>query len=195
MNEELLLAAMRLFDTPEKWNAFCELMNKNGEIQNRWWRKLQTEVYQRESGKQNLDWDIMIWGNWDIKWFIRGSELISNQYRSLVIHFWCDGFRVYYGGLDIDKVNELLENPKFGIIKSCFDNIEGSDSEKIGWEYRNFSFGSVFDGKFPDARSLSWYAGNETEKFADQLIQKVKKFQTQEITALFKEINEKCKRD
>ncbi|MFH6992416.1 hypothetical protein [Flavobacterium sp. FlaQc-48] len=44
-------------------------------------------------------------------------------------------------------------------------------------------------------RTLSWYAGNKTEEFADQLIAKVRKFQTPEITELFKEINGKCKKE
>lgn len=93
----------------------------------------------------------------------------------------------------MNKVNELLKNPKFDVIKNCFDRIDGSNNQTIAWEHRNFSFGTIYDGKFPDHRSLSWYAGHETMKFADQLIAKVRRFQTPEITALFKEINTLCK--
>lgn len=191
MNEELLLKAMNLFDTPDKWNAFCELVNKQGQIQDRWWKKLQTEVYQREMRSPNPDWEIHIWNNWDIKWYIRGES-----HNSLCIHFWGEAFRVFYnfGGLDVIKVNEALKNFKFDPIKNCFSRLDGSNHDTIGWESRNFSFGTVFDGKFPDVRTLSWYAGNETEKFADQLIEKVRKFQTPEIVNLFKEINNTCKR-
>lgn len=191
MNEELLIKAMTLFDTPEKWNAFCELMNRNEAIQDKWWKKLQEEVYQREMKNPNPDWDIYIWNNWDIKWFIKGE---SNN--SLAVHFWGDALRVFqnFGDLNIEKVKELLKNPKFDAIKNCFDRIDGSNDETIAWEHRNFSFGTPFDGKFPDARTLAWYAGNETEEFANQLIRKVRKFQTPEITELFKEINNKCKR-
>ena len=42
---------------------------------------------------------------------------------------------------------------------------------------------------------LSWYAGNRTRDFADQIKAKVRKFQTPEITKLFQEINRKCKVD
>ena len=191
MNEELLIRAMSLFDTSDKWDAFCELMNRNGAIQDRWWKKLQTEVYQREMRNSNPDWNIYIWNNCDIMWYIKGEST-----KSLAIHFVCDYLRVFqnYGDLDIDKVNELLKNPKFEAIKNCFDRIDGSNDGTIAWEHRNYSFGTIYDGKFPDVKTLSWYAGNETEKFADQLIAKVRKFQTPEITELFKEINNTCKR-
>lgn len=191
MNEELLITAMNLFDSADKWNSFCELMNRNGDIQNRWWKKLQTEVYQREKKITNPDWDIFIWNHWDMGWYIKGETD-----KSLAIHFWGDNFRVYFnfGELDVNKVTQLLKNPKFDVIKSCFERLDGSDFQTIGWEHRNFSFNTIYDGKFPDHRTLSWYAGNNTNEFAEQLILKVRKFQTPEITALFKEINNTCKK-
>ncbi len=192
MNEELLQQAIKLFDTQEKWSSFVELIKRNEEIQNRWWKKLQQEVYQRELRDLGLDWSIYIWNNWDIMWYIKGE---SN--KSLAIHFWRDTLRVFYnyGDLDINKVNELIKEPRFDIIKSNFDRIDGTNNETIGWENKNFFFGSAHDGRFADSRILSWYAGNMTTEFADQLIQKVRRFQTEEITLLFKEINEKCKRN
>ena len=189
MNEELIQKAMAMFNTPEKWVAFTDLVDKQNVFQERWWKNLQAEVYQRETQTGNPDWDIKIWGNWDIKWFIRGE----NE-NSLAIHFWADFFRIFsnYGFLDTEKVNKLIEDQRFNIIKTSFDRIDGSDWATIGWEIRNFSFGTDYDGKFPHHRILSWYAGNRTKEFADQLIAKVRKFQTPEITALFKEINKEC---
>lgn len=191
MNEELLLKALELFDTSEKWEAFCELSNRNRLIQDRWWKKLQAEVYNREIRLNNPDWDIHIWNNWDIIWFIKGEST-----KSLVIHFWGDALRVFYnyGELDINKVNELIKEPRFDIIKQSFERIDGSNHETIAWEHRNFSFGTTYDGRFPHHVTLSWYAGNKTDLFADQLIAKVRKLQTPEITGLFKEINETCKK-
>jgi hypothetical protein len=192
MNEYLLCKAMQLFETAEKWNAFCELMIRGDAIQQRWWKKLQTEVYQREQKNGSLGWDIFIDRQWEnIRWFIKGET-----HNTICVHFWGDGLRVFYnyGDLDKDKVNELLKDTKFDVIKACMDRIDGSDFQTICWEYRNFSFDTPYDTCFPDARTLSWYAGNKTERFADQLIAKVRKFQTPEITALFKEINENCRK-
>lgn len=192
MNEELTLVAMDLFDSADKWTSFCELMNKSEKIQEKWWKKLQTEVYQREMKNPTPGWNISIYYDWDIRWYIQGESE-----NSLAIHFWQDGLRLYsnYGDLDIVKVNDLIKDPKFDILRNAFDRIDGSDSATIGCEFRNFHFQTIYDGVFPDHRTLSWYAGNRTNQFADQLIAKVRKFQTPEITALFKEINMLCKKD
>lgn len=193
MNEELLRKAMHIFDTPEKWNSFLELINQSGNIQTKWWKKLQNEVYTREL-KSNFDpeWNIHIWNHWDVMWYIK-----EFGDKSICIHFYGDAFRIYYnyGFLDINKVNELLKDPKFDIIKNTFDKIDGSDYQTIVWVQRNYYFGSVYDGNFPNSQTLAWYAGNRTSDFADQIINDVRKLQTPEITALFREINVKCKKD
>lgn len=191
MNDELLLSAIDLFDSPESWDAFCDLRNLYDRIHNGWWQKLQKEVFQREKKNPTPDWDIDIFNYWDIRWSLKdyGKDM-------LVVHFWGDTFRVFYnyGGLDVQKVNDMLKNPKYDSIHGCMDRIDGSNHETIAWEHRNFYFGDKFDGKFPNSAKLSWYAGNRTNEFADQLIAKVRKFQTPEITQLFKEINEGCKK-
>ena len=193
MNEVLLRKAMAMFETPEKWNAFLELVKQNGDIQNRWWRKLIETVRERERVLPNEkpDWDIKISGNWDIRWFIK-----EDGENSLAIHFWGEGLRICtYGGLDVDKLNKLIGDHPFSQIKTCFDRIDDNWSDTPAREIRNFSFGSpFFDGKFPDNATLSWYAGNRTDEFANQIIAKVRKFQTPEITALFKEINKECRK-
>lgn len=192
MNDELLIKAMLLFDTNEKWESFSELMNINGNIQAKWWKKLQTEIYNREVKRNDENWNIHIWNNWDILWYVKGySE------KSLAIHFWGDGFRIFsnYGDLDPEKVNELVKHPRFDSIRNAFSRIDSSNMETIALEVRNFSFGTPFDENFPNSRSLSWFAGNRTGDFADQLIEKVRKFQTQEIIELFKEINNTCKKE
>jgi hypothetical protein len=193
MNEELLQQAASLFDSPEKWSAFVELMNKSEEIQNRWWEKLQQEVLHKEKKDLNSNWDIDVWDHWNIEWYIKGEA--DNTF---IIHFWGDGLGVYnYSVLDNSKVKNLIQESRFDIIKDCFDGIDGRDknSQTIAQENGNFTFGSIHDERFKDKRSLVWYAGNRTEEFANQLINKVRKLQTEEITNLFKEINEKCKKD
>jgi len=209
MNEELLKKAMDLFDTPEKWNAFlelCKLVDKDkGILPPLWWKKLQTEVYNRELrylSHEMPDWDIYVWGHWDIKWFIRGEdEKKIGSYSSLLIHFyaWLNGtIRVTYDKLNVDKVNKLINNnPRFDVIKTCFDrndfDTDKFNANTIAIEKGNFVFESPFDRNFPDSQILCWYAGNRTKEFADQIIAKVRKFQTQEITDLFKEINKNCR--
>lgn len=191
MNEELLKQAMSLFDSIDKWAAFIELINKNGDIQNRWRKKLKQEVVNRERFELGNEWDISIDSNGDfITWFIRDATI-----NSINIGYADNHLRVFYEKLDTEKVNELIKNPRFDKIKQCFDRIDGQDNATIAWETNNFYFDTPYDGNFSDTRLLAWFAGNRTEEFADQLINKVRKFQTPEITELFREINLKCKKD
>ena len=196
MNEELILAGLNLFDSADKWSSFLELVEMSDEIQERWWQKLQSELYQRELKNPTPGWDIYVWDISDIMWFIKGQT-----FDTLAIHFNKEYLSLSsYNDLDVDIVKELLENSKFDILRSCFDRID-ADDETYGEEYKiasergNFYFDSIYDGQFENQDMLSWSAGNRTREFADQIIAKVRKFQTPEITKLFQEINRKCKVD
>ena len=185
-------AVNNFLDTAEKWDTFSRLALKHNEIINDWWAKLQTEIVHREQNNGMSDWDIFSWDNLLI-WHIKGESE-----HSLSVQLWARGYvylRVYYSYvcLSISKVDEICKS-KFDAIKSCFDRVDESEDNTIGRENGNFSFGCDYDGHFPDITSLAWYAGNRTEEFADQIIAKVRKFQTPEMTALFKEINEKCRK-
>ena len=191
MNEEFLTKAMDLFNSSEKWNAFCELMIKKGDIQHEWWKKLQSEIYEKEEKNFDSEWKSQRWkGDGGIIWWINGYS----EY-SLYIYFYENMLKVNYdgGALDVKAVKELLKDPRFDVIRDAFDKFDDYDDGTLGWEEGNFSFNTKWDKHFSIER-LAWYAGHETEKFADQIIAKVRKFQTKEITKLFKEINDKCKK-
>jgi hypothetical protein len=193
MNEELLKQTESLFDSPQKWSAFIELMDRSGEMQNRWLKRLQQEVSQREKKDLDSNWNIYVGDNCEIRWHIKGEA--NNTF---IIHFWgkesCLGVH-NDGALDADKVEDLIQESRFDIIKDGFDRIgEWDKSNNTMEEHGNFKFDSIHNGRFTD-KILVWYAGNKTKEFADQLIRKVRKLQTPEIKELFKEINAKCKKD
>lgn len=189
MNEELLVRASSLFEAPEKWQAFNELSNGKGQLMNYWWRKLQTEVQTRELKDGHIDWDFYAWNSWDMMWFVKGSK---ND--SFAIHYWGKTLRVCgYNGINQELLRNLLKDSRFDIIRRAFSRIDGEDSSVFAWEDGNFSFGAICDGHFSNVEELVWYAGNETSKYADQLIKKVRNFQTPEILELFKEINIECR--
>ena len=181
----MLEKAIQLFDTPEKWDAFCELCNSREEIEKRWWIKLLNEIEKRERKSGMPDWDICVKDE-NIWWYIKGEND-----DTLLINFWKEDTRVYFDeGLSPKKVKDFLKNPKFEVIKNCFDRNEGSDNEEvICLEKHNFSFGDNVS-----EQTLLWFSGNKTEELADQIIAKVRKFQTHEITALFKEIIKNCRK-
>lgn len=188
MNEELLIETSKLFEAPEKWNAFNDLTNNKGRLMNYWWKKLQIEVQTRELKDGHLDWDFYAWNSWDMMWFVKGAK--NNSYA---IHYWGTIFRVCgYNGINQELLRNMLKEARFDIIRRAFERIDGEDSNVFAWEEGNFSFGSISDGRFSSAEELAWYAGNETSNYADQLIAKVRKFQTPEILERFKEINKEC---
>jgi hypothetical protein len=206
MSEKLLLKSVELFADKAKWDSFQELKKNEDNIADKWWEKLYNEVYNRElSYKANnpeWEWDVQMWEypekSWFLKWFVKGEKEEEREFGSLIIQFYVETLLIDYCGLDGDKVRELITESRFDAIKECFDRIDDQPSFEdthIGREGGNFKFGDDKDGEFNyfEDREFAWYAGNKTEEFADQLIAKVRKFQTPEITALFKEINAKCK--
>ena len=52
MNEKLLQQAIDLFDTPEKWEAFCELANQKDRISQIWCDKVRDAIITRFSKEQ-----------------------------------------------------------------------------------------------------------------------------------------------
>jgi len=205
MNEKLIQKAMEMFDnadnTAKKWDAFLELVKLKEDIQDRWWLKLIDAVYKHELNEGSPDWvaekiekEIKEKDknkntvHWVIKWFIKGESD-----GSLEVCFDKGTLKIAYdcNYLNEKKIEDLFKED-FDIIKSCFDRVDENETDTIDWwENYNFYFGSHFDGKIP-VETLAWYAGNRTDEFVKQLIAKVRKFQTDEITALFKEINKKC---
>lgn len=189
MNRELLIETSKLFELPEKWNAFNDLSNNRGQLMNFWWKKLQTEVQIRELKQGHIDWDFYAWNSWDMRWFVKGAK---ND--SFVVHYWGKTLRVCgYNGINQGLLRDLLKESKFDIIRCAFDRIDGIDDKTFVREEGNFNFGVMSDGNFSNVEELAWYAGNQTISYADQLIAKVRKFQTPEILELFKEINERCR--
>lgn len=191
MKEELLKEAMALFDSPKKWDAFLTLSEQREPIQNQWWRRLQTELYQRSMYDPHSEWEVYKWNDWDIEWYVKGYPS-----SSLYIHLWGQAFRVVAGNyLDAAKVATLTAEPRFDAIRKAFDRIDGTSATELAFERKNFSFGAPEDGSFEDVRLLAWYAGNRTCEFADQVMRKVDRLRTPEITALFREINDRCKKE
>lgn len=68
MNENLLQQAIDLFDTPEKWEAFCELANQKDRIGQIWCDKVRDAIimqFSKEQISHKRDF-VLEKENWDI---------------------------------------------------------------------------------------------------------------------------------
>ena len=189
MNQELLKQAKAMFDTPEKWNAFLELVWQKDEIRNQWFLKLKEEANKKFSTDEFVEgWVFNSWGVWDLHWYQKehGDKSIG-----LLIGWWGD-MTLYCNGefYDTAKIHDLLRSERFAPLLSCFNRIDRFyEGGRLAIETRNFSFDSPHDTKF-DVDRLGWYAGNKTEDFLNQLAEKVNRYRkNEEMNSLLSELN------
>ena len=80
---------------------------------------------------------------------------------------------------------------------AAFDRVDRQfEHNTKAMESRNYSFGSPYDFNFDNSQvdKLAWFAGNETQNFADQIIKKVERFRKDEnLTKMLYQLNERAK--
>ncbi len=178
------------FSTKQEWETFLELNRNKDLIRNNWFLKLKNKI---NAIPLPDGWGTISWGYWDYRWFIKdyGSESLCLWLAGNSLRIWANR-----NVLDSKKVYDLLLDSRYSLIKSAFDEIyEIYDSNnEIRFEERgNFSFdGEPASGNI-DIDKMAWYANYKTNELAEQIIIKVNKFITnQNITKMFREIDEQC---
>jgi hypothetical protein len=192
MQKEIVKQAIDMFDTPEKWNSFLELSSVKDEIRNQWYQKLKTSVTKVFCEENVVNgWSFSAWNTWDFRWYLTdfGRESFC---------IWMSGHRI---GLwvnsnvhDSQKITDLLNTDRFSLIMSALrpDEVFSGDWKLV--ENGNFVFESPYNLQF-DPDRLGWFAGNRTEDFITQLVQKINRIRKDEIlTGLLIEINKMTKK-
>lgn len=188
---EMTQEAMKLFENEniENWNAFAALANQKEEIKKQWWSKLFEEIYSKTIEYNDKKWEVYHWtGDEKIIWRLnnapqeRKSTSIYINERYIAVRF--------YSGIDSDKAQELIKASEFQCVKEGFDKPEANERDKnyFCWEYHSFK---INNEEITDSDKLAWYAGNQTELFAGQIFEKIKKLLQKD--HLFQRINEECK--
>ncbi len=191
MNQQLITQAQAIFDTPEKWNSFLELISLKDEIRNQWYTKLKEDAIMKFSTDEHVDgWAFKAWGLWDMRWY---QEKHGEKSISIVLSWWgqialwCDSSRY-----NMSELERQLNNETFAPLKTCFTRLDGFNNENcLLYECRNYSFeNSPYNTKF-DLERLAWYAGNNTELFLSQIVEKVNRFRKDEqMNLLIDKLNE-----
>jgi hypothetical protein len=196
MQKDLLQQAIAMLDTPEKWNSLRTLSAAQTEIRNTWYLNLKTSVDACFRDEKNMidKWSYISWGLFDYKWYLRDYD---DQSFCLWLH---DGyifmFWVHPNVHDSQKITELLRTDnKYSPLLASLRNDQSFEGDWKIVEKGNFSFGSPYDNHFPNPEELAWYAGNKTEEFLKQIVEKVDGIRRNaHLTDLLTEINELTKK-
>lgn len=197
MQRELLNQAIALFDTPEKWNAYVELANQKETIKWQYFQQMKQPLIKYFNENPVEGWVCEPWGNpsYDLRWYLKDFGKGS---LALAIG-WTFHFLLNLGDttlFDTNKINELLKTD-YSILLAAFDRVDRQlENDNKAVEVRNYSFGSPYDSNFDDSQldKLAWYAGNQTQIFADQIIRKVERFRRDEnLTKMLYQLNEQAK--
>jgi len=198
MQKELLNKAVALFDSPEKWSAFVELANQKETIKWNYFQKVKQPLLKYFNDNPVEGWVCEPWGdyNYDLCWYLKDFGKGS---LSLAVG-WTFQFLLYLedpNNFDSNKINDLLKN-EYSQILTAFDRVDRQfELQTKIVETRNYYFDSPYDSSFDNNHLdiLAWFAGNQTEKFVEQIIRKVEKFRkSAELTRMLYELNEKSKK-
>lgn len=199
MQQELLTHAMNIFDSVDKWNAFIDLANQKDTIKDAYFSKVKEPLFRYFHENQADGWVCEPWGDqtYDMRWYLKdfgkNSLGLGVGWRYDFVLTLEDPNR-----FDIEKMYSYLKSPESGKLLAAFERIDSflPDQRRAIVETGNYSFDSPFDGNFKDAKhQLAWYAGNQTENFVRQIVNKVEKFRkNKEVTDLLYQINEKSKK-
>lgn len=199
MHTEDIKEAVQLFDNAEKWKAFVELAEQKGNLQT----AMHATAYMRlkshflkDSGSASWSYKPLDDDNHVMIWY-----LTAYGDNSICLLFGWQGqlWLEARGGetcFDVQKIVQLLHEPRFKDLLAGFDRIDNPQNGScLATEVRNFCFGTANEPitHFSDT-SLAWHAQFETDSYLEQVIAKVAKFQTPEMTMLFDELNKATRR-
>lgn len=219
MNEKLLLQAVDLFDTLEKWETFCELADNKQLIEHilntpptkdEWeafnelascknklkylgFKKMRDAILYDTRNLHNPNWTVKTGTEaWDINWELKVGE------KCFVIHFWGDCLHFELYNLNQSKLLDIIKcEERFQKISQVFREyctLNGFDNGVLPREnQKNIVY--TFNNQpvlINNSNELSWYAHRFPMELKEQLMKKVSALQSPELVELYKELLERC---
>lgn len=192
MNQHLINKAADLFQDVESWEAFLELITVKGHITETWYKSATMVLRQKYNEEPIPGWNMCAWDGserdtwWYLDSFGANSIGIGFGWR-YVLCFGHFNYRTDYN----HKLGEMLNNLKYKRIREAFrgDYKSPGDYNFVFSQAKYFPFNGS-EPKEVDDDVLAWYAGKNTENFVNQALEKVRAFQSSEVTQLFTELNQ-----
>ena len=173
-----------LFSDEKDWSAFLELADQKDSVMRLWSKRATDLLLETLNSKEYPGW-----GLYEIP---RHKTSYNNEVRLYLTEFGRDGLDIRISWnfelhlhlsetateYNSDKINTLLKEERFSSILAAFSKTDvskhyGSHSKYM--QSPDYKFESPDDGNFP-IETLAWYAGNRTEEFVKQCIDKIERF-------------------
>jgi len=195
MEKELYNQSLEMFDTAEKWIAFTDLAKQKDNFRNTYLNRAAQALFKYFTSNPVEGWTCEVWHNnvIDLRWYL--TDFGKDSLALGVV--WNYHFTLHLMNklrFDTNKVDALLKT-EYSLIMSSFDRVDRQFEPEIKvMENRNYVFGDPCDSNFENEYidRLAWYAGNQTEKFVSQIINKVERFtKNEKLTKMLYEINKR----
>lgn len=188
--ENLINETAKIFDDPIKWNSFIEMCKMEQGIKNKWNEELRIALQKYNASDTVNGWEFRKTSIGECVWFLDefGQNSLSIWFEEgRNVSLWAS-----HELFDKEKVKKLLLSDDYQSLM-CFRR----DEEFVGpyaiRERGNFKFNDANDEEL-SAEVLAWYAGNKTEDFVTQVMEKVDRIRKDErLTQLLQEINRELK--
>lgn len=193
MQTEEINQAVQLFDTPEKWTAFLALTSQKESLRQAMYRTAFVRIssyFLKEHKAEGWSFKPLDPDELAMVWYLTQY----GEFSVCLVMAWKGELVLEVRGGDrhnkVDEAAKLIADPKYSVLLSCFERIDkGVEGHFLAREKYNFSFGTPSDTRFGPFR-LAWHAQFETEQLLEQIVAKVARFQTPEMTALLGEFNQ-----
>ena len=195
MQNDLIHAAAKLFQTFEHWKSIQELANNLDKIKDEWFVAATDKIRQHFNEAMSPEWGLTPVGERTERntcWFLKEYGC-----GSLSIRFWsCYQFVLRVDDkkrFDVEKIKQLLSEKEYDPISRAFGMPDKQFvDESISIQMPDYRFDVDGDGHYSD-RDLAWFAAHEpfSDLFVEQAIAKVEKFtKNPQVTELLRKINQ-----
>ncbi len=183
IEHELIKKSTELFKSDDDWNAFIELSNLKDRIVKEWYSILEDEI--DKSVKLQNGWKFRRHSDFSFQWYLDdATDGMSLWLEGADFSLWANGL-LY----NIENIREALLRPEFNNIRNGISTPDVKfDNNYFFREIGRFRFDNIAISKF-DRYQISWFAGNKSEEFAQQLAQKLAPFMDKDATMNILKLN------
>lgn len=197
-NHLLLQQSAQIFNSLEKWNALFEIHDLSGQIIRLWMAKGAEALRADFAARPSEHWNCEVWeAKHETIWFLRD---LGRDSISLVYAWETWEFHLLFKApapFDETMAKQILGQDAFQSLVANFDPEEVPSKDG---KYRPLASDSTFNPfgdsseKLPRQRELAWYAAHESDRFVEEMSNRVRKITDDStLTALIRDLNSRAR--